>query len=368
LLKGKPGAGKSTLFKHALRQIKTVPFVRDSRQVLTLSFFFNGRGSELHKSSLGLFRSILFQITRNVPIAREIVTQIFKEKCVVGRPGKAWDWHPKELFEIIVQVLPQTLKEYSIRLFVDALDKCVRTNEVDEDQLEKFWKLFSDACSICISHREVPLVDLNYGLEVHVDEENRPDIKTDVRKKLGPDQDELIDSVIQSSHDIFMWTVLIVAKVSQRLREKEDRKTIMSEIRRSPKGLDELYKQLPEAVPEAEKHKTLTLMLWICFAIEPLVLDEMRFAMVVDANTKVQTLEQYRAMPEFTDSNETMEGRVKRYSRGLAETKEHKNKKTVQFIHQSVKDFFTEIGLQIIDPGCGSEYSAIGRARLFLSR
>jgi hypothetical protein len=67
---------------------------------------------------------------------------------------------------------------------VNALDECVRTNEVDEDQLEKFWKLFSDAYSICISHREFPLVDLNYGLEVHVDEENRPDIKTYVRKSL----------------------------------------------------------------------------------------------------------------------------------------------------------------------------------------
>jgi hypothetical protein len=93
-----------------------------------------------------------------------------------------------------------------------------------------------------------------------------------------------------------------------------------------------------------------------------LVLDEMRFAMVVDANTKVQTLEQYRAMPDF------MEGRVKRYSRGLAEINDNYGTKTIQFIHQSVSNFFAEIGLQIIDPGCGSKDSAIGRAHLFLSR
>jgi ankyrin repeat protein len=355
--------------KHTLRQMKTAPFIHDSRQVLTLSFFFNGRGSELHKSPLGLFRSILFQITRNVPIARDTVTQIFKKKIIVGKPGEAWDWHPKELCEIIASVLPQILEEHSVRLFVDALDECVRTNEADEDQLESFWKLFSDACAVCISHREFPLVNLNSELEVHVDKGNRADIETYVRKKLDPDQDELSDLIIESSHGIFMWTVLVVTKVSQRLREKEDKKTIRSEIRRLPQGLGKLYERLLESIPEEEKHKTLKLVRWICFSREPLSLDQIRFAMAVDANIKVETLEQYRAMPDFTDSNETMKSRVERYSRGLAELKgDYDRTMRIQFIHQSVSDFFVEIGLQIIDSDCRSKGSAIGRAHLFLSR
>lgn len=57
-----------------------------------------------------------------------------------------------------------------------------------------------------------------------------------------------------------------------------------------------------------------------------------------------------------------------RYSRGLAEIKDIYGTKTIQFIHQSVSDFFAEIGLQIIDLDCGSKDSAIGRAHLFLSR
>ena len=61
-IKGKPGAGKSTMMKHALLKTKKV-----LAGATIISFFFNSRGSILEKSTLGIYRSLLFQRLIAIP-------------------------------------------------------------------------------------------------------------------------------------------------------------------------------------------------------------------------------------------------------------------------------------------------------------
>ena len=61
-IKGKPGAGKSTVLKYAFKAAK-----RNGEGLILASFFFHGRGSLVQKSPLGLFRSLLHQILQQVP-------------------------------------------------------------------------------------------------------------------------------------------------------------------------------------------------------------------------------------------------------------------------------------------------------------
>jgi hypothetical protein len=61
-IKGKPGAGKSTIMKGLLRHAKEV--YSDEKLVF---FFFNARGTALERSTEGLYRSILHQTASNVP-------------------------------------------------------------------------------------------------------------------------------------------------------------------------------------------------------------------------------------------------------------------------------------------------------------
>jgi len=55
-IKGKPGAGKSTLMKCA-RQCS-----ENTHEDLNISFFFNARGGDLERSAEGMYRSLLYQI------------------------------------------------------------------------------------------------------------------------------------------------------------------------------------------------------------------------------------------------------------------------------------------------------------------
>lgn len=69
-IKGNPGSGKSTLLRHALSKLTADKF-------LVLSFF-HGRGVELQKTRLGLFRSLLHQMLEKVPEACVDLIETFK--------------------------------------------------------------------------------------------------------------------------------------------------------------------------------------------------------------------------------------------------------------------------------------------------
>ena len=62
-IKGKAGAGKSTLMKHA----STYAEARCSPRQHVLNFFFHARGGSLETSTDGLFRSLLHQLLEKVP-------------------------------------------------------------------------------------------------------------------------------------------------------------------------------------------------------------------------------------------------------------------------------------------------------------
>ncbi|KAG8409181.1 hypothetical protein J3459_017669 [Metarhizium acridum] len=91
-IKGKPGSGKSTLLRYALKKAAGRPGTGDNP--LILSFFFHGRGTELQKTPLGFYRSLLYQL-REMPDALSDVVDTFKQRCeTVGRAGEKWQWHP----------------------------------------------------------------------------------------------------------------------------------------------------------------------------------------------------------------------------------------------------------------------------------
>ncbi|KAK6331823.1 hypothetical protein TWF718_002364 [Orbilia javanica] len=62
-IKGKPGAGKSTIMKF----IVDTAVHSEENSGIHIYFFFNARGESLEKEAIGLYRSLLFQLFKNVP-------------------------------------------------------------------------------------------------------------------------------------------------------------------------------------------------------------------------------------------------------------------------------------------------------------
>jgi hypothetical protein len=81
--------------------------------------------------------------------------------------------------------------------------------------------------------------------------------------------------------------------------------------------------------------------------------------MIFDADCPRRSLQEYESAEDFASNSDMMEKRLKTLSRGLTEVVPSYNGRVVQFIHQSVKDFFIEKGLAALDSSMNATNFAI---------
>lgn len=117
-----------------------------------------------------------------------------------------------------------------------------------------------------------------------------------------------------------------------------------------------------------ERSTSVKLIQWICFATRPLSLDELRWAMVVEADGSHQSLDECQRSENYMSDNGRMKRRIQTLSCGLTEAIPSSDVHVVQFIYQSVKDFFVEKGLLALDCSLTSTDAAVGMAHFRLSR
>ena len=358
-IKGKPGSGKSTLLRHTLDNVEKTPST--GKRPLILSFFFHGRGVPLQKAPLGLFRSLLHQVLRQVPATLSDLVRTFQQyRESKGEQGKDWQWDPNELRRFFKSSLPRALESRPVWLFVDALDESGRANAINlvkefEDLLKE---LPSDGLQfrICFTCRHYPILGLDGGFEICLEHENRQDISTYVQARLskfldrhGQTATTIPDLIISRAEGVFMWVRLTAERVLELELDGVELSMIKEKVKSTPRKLDNLYQRLVQSMNR--RSVSLRLIQWICFAIRPLSLDELRWVMIVDAECPHRSLQQCREAKDYTSDNVNMERKIQKLSRGLVEVVHSSNAHFVQFIHESAKDFFVKKGLSALDGG-----------------
>ncbi|KAG4276859.1 hypothetical protein FPRO04_14258 [Fusarium proliferatum] len=244
----------------------------------------------------------------------------------IGKPGVAWKWELDELQNVFKCSIDEALKSRPVWVFVDALDESGAENA--KLVIRHFKDVLQGPSSrsqlhICFSCRHYPVQDWESGFEVHTEQENRQDIVTYTRTQLSgyknPALSPLPDIIAQSSKGLFIWARLVVNQILD-LDLEGNPNSAMEMI---SKSMDRLPQDLDAICTE-----------------RPLHLHELRWAMVIDADLPHESLENFKKSSEYTEDDNLMERRVKTLSNGLVEVISSSAARTVQFIHQSVKDFF----------------------------
>lgn len=356
--------------KHTLQRVEQQESLN---HIITLSFFFNGRGDAMQRTSVGLFRSLLHQMLVKI---RPLVSQfypIFEKKIESeGEPDIEWVWHETELRKIFESALREALKTYTIWIFVDALDEC--GEEAAIDLVDYFQELsaalhpIESSLRTCFSCRHYPSIALENA--VSVEESNHEDIVTYVKEKL---QSKLLDDkdgltliqreIIDKASGIFHWVVLVVPRVRRLIKDKNPFKLIWETLQKIPPGLNGLYMEILDSISDDYRPRSLKLMQWICLANRSLSLDELRFAMAFDVDRHPSICDCQEAS-DYIVSNNHMEQQVVALSRGLAEVKNHGDELVAQFIHQSVNDYLIQDGLKRLDSVSTDCAVGIGHYRL----
>jgi ankyrin repeat protein len=375
-IKGKPGSGKSTLMK------KIFQLSDEDKDHTRLAFFFHRRGTSLQHTQIGMFRTLLYQLLKQVPSVGTEFKSLYEDKERYGKFGRDWDWNVIELRQIFKSALLAAAKTHHIRVFIDALDEA---GEESARAVVSFLYELNDSLlepevvtSICFSCRHFPIVTTNDGFQICVEDENHEDIEAyvlgELRRRLhisaqgskkNDDLEDLRTDIASKASGVFLWATLVVDLVVRQYNKGKPLKTIRQALQRVPPLLNDIFGHiLLELVDPEERIQSLHLMQWICLAERPLSLTELRFAMASDDSSIQPSQYSCQDSEGFIEDNDQMRKRIVSLSGGLAEVKHRYDEDTVQFIHQSVNDFLAAAGFRHLDPTSTEDLIGLGHHRL----
>ena len=327
-IKGKPGAGKSTLMKHAL-----LHYQKSFPNHTIAAYFFNARGDALEKSPLGMFRSLLYQLLDQNPQSCNHFIPLFLDKQ--KKHGIHWTWYSGELKGFLLEMI--RYQSQPTVLFVDALDEC---NESEVRDVVSFLEMLSLAAigseaslNICLSSRHYPAISMGKVLELAVEKraEHDRDIATYVQDKLKMRDEHIESELLRKAAGVFMWIILVTEMLNQAFDEGRIR-AMRRKLREVPGDLDEVFRTLLEK-DNQNKHETILMLQWMLFAKRLLKPEELYFAVL--AGTEPEDLGPW---DQSKATNQIIERFITTTSIGLIEVRKG-DTKTVQFIHESVNDF-----------------------------
>lgn len=221
-IKGKPGAGKSTLMKCAVKHVEHA-FSDD----LEIDFFFNAKGAPLERSIEGMYRSLLYQL----PTERPQLRRFFKSRVWTQQP-----W-PLELLKETLRDVVLCLHSERLTCHIDALDECDESDV--RDMVSSFEELGATAVAsnvhfrVCFASRHYPRISISKCVTVVLDEleSHQQDIESYVRNALkvsSPEiRDELAHEVRRRARDVFLWVVLVVSLLNKESDRGNDHKLRM---------------------------------------------------------------------------------------------------------------------------------------------
>lgn len=133
---------------------------------IVLSFFFNARGDDMEKSTIGTYRSLLLQLLQRLPARQRVFESL---GLLASNISTEHQWNIELLEALLEQIIPN-LKGSSVVCFIDALDEC------DEQQIRDMVSFFERIGElsissgahfrVCFSSRHYPYITIQKGLEL----------------------------------------------------------------------------------------------------------------------------------------------------------------------------------------------------------
>ncbi|KFY82854.1 hypothetical protein V498_08430, partial [Pseudogymnoascus sp. VKM F-4517 (FW-2822)] len=297
---------------------------------------------DLEKSTSGLYRSLLLQLLEKAPETQHILD--YYGTSGYNAIKEASNWPDEMLREVFTRAL-EKLGNRRIVCYIDALDEC------PEDEIRDMISFFEQLGDlekevefrVCFSSRHYPEITIRTGLELvlELEEDHKNDITLyiDNHLKVGTSTqaEEIKAEILVKSSNIFLWVAMVILI----LNKEYDRgriKALKKRLREIPTGLHELFLDI---LTRDNKNiaELLICIQSILFAARPLRPDELRCA--VEAGSEDDPLDGPCDPAQMTADN--LRRFVLDASKGLAEITKS-SEPTVQFIHESVRDFLLKDG------------------------
>ena len=306
---------------------------------VVLSFFFNARGNELDKTINGMYRSLLLHLLEDLPHLQEVLD---RTDAIFEFKHSSAHYTTGTLQGLLGDAIKKLGKQ-PLTCFIDALDEC--DDEECQYMIQNFEHLGQCAANlgtklyICFSSRHYPHIRIQKGRQLII--ENQEGHDQDVQKyvqselKVEPEKlkDEITTKILSKSSGVFMWVFLVVGILNREcLDGRQD--FVGDKLDELPPELSELFLKILGTHKNYPRELLLGI-LWILHAKRPLRPEEFYFAVLSGSCPDKAT----KPWDKNYTTAKTISQFVTSSTKGLAEVTTSKPS-TVQFIHESVRDFF----------------------------
>jgi ankyrin repeat protein len=329
-VKGKAGAGKSTLMKYLFDKAEKAQLAGHT----VVSFFFNARGAPIERSLEGMYRALLHQIFDKLPRLRPLLT---KKRAF---SAQSQDWSLDRLQSVFRDVV-ESLDSERLTCYIDALDECT------EDEVEDMVSLFEDLgeysvaqdtqFQVCFASRHYPhiSIDRSESLVLEDQDGHKEDISTYIKKKLKISnkvlQKEMSQLIGERASGVFLWVVIVVGILNEACK-RGSAQLARIRLEEIPTALTALIKDILQR--DKPTKYMVPLLQWILYSKRPLSHEELFLALLsIDS----ESLKNSHTPEALTRDN--IEKFILNTSKGLVEMTKGKTPR-VQFIHELVRTHF----------------------------
>lgn len=376
---GKPGSGKSTLMKYLVAHPHTVHLLRSwagTRRLVTASFYFWNAGNSIQKSQEGLFRSLLYEILRQLPI---LIHTVCAAKSAGFRPfeNEVEPWTLQELQQAIDQLQDHSEVQAQFCFFIDGLDEYDGHPDDIVRVLESLRT--SPHIKLCVSSRPWNEFLDAFGQDSsrHLALENltREDIKGYVKDSLETNShfallkqrdarsQDLIDEIVDKASGVFLWVMLVIRSLLDGLRHADRISDLQRRLREFPETLEKYFSHIHFSIDEFYRGLTAEAFTYVLTATdlsaEPISLLTFSFLDEDDlddciTNTKTKPL----TIDDISTREDEMRRRLNGRCKGLLEVFQGNNEfflnkypatflgPKVDFLHRTAYDFLATKDMQ----------------------
>lgn len=340
-IKGKPGAGKSTAMKSLLKRTSA-----QQPGSKIISFFFNARGEPLERSVEGMYRSLVYQLVSDIPQpeTEAVSHEAMNEYAQIGWPLELL----KDLFGAAVAHLS---RQSHLICFVDALDESDIEDDV-RDMVHTFAELSKSAFlerssfSICFASRHYPHISVEPCEEIILeDQEGHKESIADyvtTRLRLGNPalEQELGFEIQRRSAGVFLWVVLVVGTLNKEANRGKLYR-LREELQTMPLRINDL---INEVVNREKDERLLPAVQWLLFSFDTLTAEQLYSGILISIGRNDADLQ--CGDRTYIDAD-VVKHFIISSTKGLAELTPEGG---VQFIHETVREYFLEYGMEYLRP------------------
>ncbi|OJD37738.1 p-loop containing nucleoside triphosphate hydrolase [Diplodia corticola] len=354
-IKGKPGAGKSTLMKllHDDERLKRyLQTWRGDSELAIMGFFFWNSGEVMQMSKEGLLRALLYQAVEQRP---SLIPKLFPVRWAYNTQFGPDDrqWILPELERAFKSLVSDESRKYFI--MIDGLDEY----KGDPKMLAEFLLECSTNEShvkMCVSSQPLGVFETAFQGKPSLSLERltEADIELYAKEQLSENRlfhklqieepariDKLIHAIAQKANGSFLWVQIVTGSLFEGFQEIDGTQELQARLQQYPPGLEELFDMTWSRIKEDDFEQSSRIFRLIQTADAPLSLLTIHYAnegpdKALDDNFRPLTPEKLAEIAEETRQQlHSLSGNML----DAPSFDEHGAWSTVQYIHKSVKEF-----------------------------